>query len=117
MGKTIEDALESTLQPKEDKSINIRDILNKLFEREEIEQKSILSEIHVNAILKMRATNSYLKKYHDFEIDLYTGLINDKLRYIISKDARGRDDIIRVLEAMRETAILPETEKKGWFNR
>lgn len=117
MAKTIESALEATLQPKEDKTINIRDILNKLFEVDEIEQKSILSELHVNTILKMNATNQYLSKYHNFRIDLYDSLINDKLKYIISKDARGRDDIIKVLEAMREQFITPEPEKKGWFSR
>jgi hypothetical protein len=115
MGKSIEDALEATLQPKEDKSINIRDILDKVFERMGLEQKSILSELHVNSILKMRATNTYLQKYHDFRIELYDGLISDKLEYIISKDARGRDDIIKILEAMREQPIIAEPEKKGWF--
>ena len=116
MGKTIEDTLEATLQPKEDKAINIKDVLDKVFELFAIEQKSILSETHVNAILKMRATNNYLTKYHDFHIDLYNGLIDDKLKYIISKDARGRNDIIAILEAMREQSILPDQqEKKGWF--
>jgi hypothetical protein len=112
--KTIESALEATLQPKEDKNINIRDILNKLFDLQEIEQKSILSECHVNAILKMRATNTYLAKNYGFTITLYDGLIDDKLQYIISKDARGRNDIIKVLEAMRDMP-LPLEEKKGWF--
>lgn len=116
MGKTIEETLEATLQPKEDKAINIKDVLDKVFEIQGIEQKSVLSETHVNAILKMHATNNYLLLNHGFEVDLYNTLINDKLKYIISKDARGRNDIIAILEAMREQSIIPEQqEKRGWF--
>lgn len=111
----LEESLEAVLTPREDKRVSIKDILNNLFSLTNIKQKSILSDTNISALMKMRAANEYLNDTYGFEITQFDRLIEDKLVFVISKDGRGRQDFVKVIESMRDTIYIEE--KEGWFKR
>ena len=96
----------------EDKRVSIKDILNHIFERQNIEQKTILAGINIDGIIKMTMVNSYLKKTYDWDIELYKVCIDEKRLNIISLNGRGRNDILDACRAM-QNPIIQEENKKG----
>lgn len=112
---TIDDQLE-VLTQKEDKRVSIKDILNTLFQKDGMKQKSILSNTNISAILKMEAANQYLEEMYNFRITQFDILIIEKLQYIISEGGRGRTDFLKVIENMRDTITI-DGEKQGGFFR
>ena len=97
----------------EDKRVSIKDILNHIFERQNIEQKTILASINIDGIIKMTMVNSYLKKTYGWEIDLYKVCIDEKRLNIISLNGRGRNDILDACRAMQNPIMQEENNKKG----
>lgn len=107
----MNDLLLGNMTGKEDKRVNIKDILSFIFEKKGIEQQTIISDTNRLAIVKMRTTNKYLKSVYGFEIDLFQCLIDEVRINNISVKGRGRDDIIKAIEAMQDNQIIEE--KKG----
>lgn len=107
----VED-LFGTVQTKEDKRVSVKDLLHYIFRKEEIEQKTILSNENINAIIKMNATNNYLEDRYLFRIEIFDKLIEDKRINVISYQGRGRKDIIDAVKAMQDNNIQLE-DKKG----
>lgn len=106
---SLNDMLLGTAEKLEDKRINVKDILQLIFDKKGIEQQTILSNENINAIIKMNALNKYLNTHHNFELEIFTGLINDKRLNIISYNGRGRKDIIEAIQAMQDQHIeIPE---------
>ena len=101
------------MEAKEDKRVNVKDILDFVFKTLHIEQKTILSNDNINAIIKMQAVNRYLKNYYGFELDLYKGLISDKRVNVISLNGRGRNDIIDAVKAMQDNNVVLDDKKTG----
>lgn len=99
---------------KEDKRVNVKDILNFIFKEGDLEQLTVLSNDNINAIIKMQAANIYLKQYYGFKIDLFDALIDAKRINVISYKGRGRKDIIEAIKAMQDNNIISE-EKRGIF--
>lgn len=85
----------------EDKRTSIKDIFQFLTQSDNIEQKTLLCSENIEAIIKMKATNSHLKRYFGFEIELYDILINEKRSNIISLYGQGRKDLLKVVESMQ----------------
>lgn len=109
---SLNDMLLGTTEKIEDKRVNVKDILQLIFDKKGIEQQTILSNENINAIIKMNALNNYLKSYYNFELDIFTGLINDKRLNIISLNGRGRKDIIEAIQAMQDQHIeIPEQKR------
>jgi hypothetical protein len=109
-----ENMLIGDLSETDDKRVSIKDILNFVFESPNIEQKTILSAENIDALIKMKATNVYLKKYYNLEIELYKTIIDEKRVNIISHKGRGRDDILKSVQAM-QNPIIQNEEKRGIF--
>ena len=105
---SIEESLEATLAPKEDKRVSIKDILNTLFNTQAISQKSILSNTNITALLKMNAANRFLEDTYHIRITQFDTLIQDKLQYVISLEGRGREDFIKVIEATKDTIHIEQ---------
>lgn len=108
----LSDQLFGEMEALEDKRTSIKDILTIMFQKKGIEQHTILSNENINAIIKMRTANKYLKGRYGFEIDLYNTLIDEKRLNVISLNGRGRDDIIETVKAMQDNHIQFE-EKRG----
>ena len=105
----MDDLLIGKLEEKEDKRVNIKDILQLIFEKKHIEQQTILSNDNINAIIKMNALNNYMQTTYNFRFELFTSLIDDKRLNIISFNGRGRRDIIETVQAMQDQHIeIPE---------
>lgn len=98
----------------EDKRVSIKDILSFIFRHEDIEQKTVLSADNINALIKMEATNAYLREYYRFDIRLYDIIIKEKRLNIIAHKGRGRADILEAVRAM-QNPIVQEQEKKGFL--
>lgn len=96
----------------EDKRVSLMDVLNYTFRKDDIEQKTILSNTNIQALIKMKSVNKYLKSQFNFEIDLYKTLIDEKRLNIISYKGRGRDDIIRCIKSMNNSVTMIDDEKK-----
>lgn len=111
---SIDEQLEVLTTKKEDKRVSIKDVVNLLFSPKGMEQKSILSNTNISAILKMVAANTYLQETYNFRITQFDVLTQAKLEYIISEGGRGRTDFLAVIENMRDT-IQVEEPTKGWF--
>jgi hypothetical protein len=111
---SFDEVLHGSLDVKEDKRVNVKDILNFIFQEEGIEQQTILSNDNINAIIKMQATNAYLLNQYGFKIDIFDTLIDAKRLNVISYKGRGRKDIIDAIKAMQDNNIIPET-KGGIF--
>jgi len=92
----------------EDKRVSIKDILNFVFESNNIEQKTILSGDNIDALIKMKALNKYLNDYYNLNIDLFDVIIKEKRVNIISHKGRGRKDILDSVLAMQQPIIEPE---------
>ena len=106
---SLNDMLLGTTEKTEDKRVNVKDILQLIFDKKGIEQQTILSNDNINAIIKMQALNNYLKSYYNFELEIFNGLIHDKRLNIISYNGRGRKDIIDAIQAMQDQHIeIPE---------
>lgn len=112
---TIDNQMEVMTQ-KDDKRVSIKDVVTLLFKPSGMNQKSILSNTNINAILKMLSANQYLEETYDFRVTQFDILIEAKLEYIISESGRGRNDFLKVIENMRDS-IHVEDEKKGGFFR
>ena len=99
---------------KEDKRVNVKDILNFIYKEGDLEQLTVLSNDNINAIIKMQAANIYLKQYYGFKIGLFDVLIDAKRINVISYKGRGRKDIIEAIKAMQDNNIISE-ERRGIF--
>ena len=99
------------LQEPDDKRVSVKDILNFIFDKENIEQKTILSAKNIDALIKMKATNKHLKRIYGFDIRLYDIIIDEKRLNIISRDGKGRNDILDAVRAMQNPVI--QKKKKG----
>lgn len=116
MAGKIQDDMEISIATEQIKRVDVKDILEYLFRKADRNQKSILTYENLDALMRMRSANAYLRKYFGFRIEAWDLLIEDKLEYIISVNARGREDIIRTIQAMRESVVQEEPEKrKGWI--
>ena len=105
----MDDLLIGKLEEQEDKRVNIKDILQLIFEKNHIEQQTILSNDNINAIIKLNALNNYMSNTYNFRFELFTSLIDDKRLNIISFNGRGRKDIIETVQAMQDQHIeIPE---------
>ena len=105
----MDDLLIGRLEEQEDKRVNIKDILQLIFEKNHIEQQTILSNDNINAIIKLQALNNYMQTTYNFKFELFTSLIDDKRLNIISFNGRGRKDIIETVQAMQDQHIeIPE---------
>lgn len=85
----------------EDKRTSIKDIFQFLTQPDNIEQKTLLCNDNIEAIIKMKAVNSHLKAYFGFTIELYDILIDEKRSNIISLYGQGRKDLLKVVENMQ----------------
>lgn len=85
----------------EDKRTSIKDIFQFLTQSDNIEQKTLLCNDNIEAIIKMKAVNSHLKAYFGFTIELYDILIDEKRSNIISLYGQGRKDLLKVVENMQ----------------
>ena len=85
----------------EDKRTSIKDIFDFFMRSENIEQKTMLCNDNIESIIKMKAVNSHLRRYFDFEIELYDLLIAEKRTNIISLYGQGRKDLLKVVENMQ----------------
>lgn len=110
----VEESLFNRLSAREEKKVNIQDILNFIFRREELDQKTVLTNDNVNAIMRMNGVNAYCEMYYGFRLELFDRLIDDKRVNIISYKGRGRKDIIEAIKAMQDT-VIPDEPKKGLF--
>ncbi len=113
---TIDDQMEA-MTLKDDKRVSIKDVVNLLFNPNGMNQKSVLSNSNISAILKMLSANQYLEETYDFRITQFDVLIQAKLEYIISESGRGRNDFLKVIENMRDTIQIDDTAKGGGFFR
>ena len=95
----------------EDKRTSIKDIFQFFMQPDNIEQKSMLCTDNIEAIIKMKAVNSHLRRYFDFEIELYDLLIAEKRTNIISLYGQGRKDLLKVVENM-QTQINADDKTK-----
>ena len=95
----------------EDKRTSIKDIFQFLTQSDNIEQKTLLCSDNIEAIIKMKAANSHLKRYFGFEIELYDILINEKRTNIISLYGQGRKDLLKVVESMQTQINTDERMK------
>lgn len=95
----------------EDKRTSIKDIFDFVTRKDNIEQKTMLSNDNIEAIIKMRAVNSHLKRYFGFTIELYDLLIEEKRFNIISLYGQGRKDLIKIVEAMQTQNNFEEKPK------
>lgn len=107
----MDDKLIMGLTPTEDKRVNIKDIFDFVFQRDGIEQKTILCNDNISAIIKMNATNDHLERYFKFRIELYDTLIEQKRLNVISLYGQGRKDIQQIIKNMQTQ--VNEDEKKG----
>lgn len=85
----------------EDKRTSIKDIFQFFTQPDNIEQKTLLCNDNIEAIIKMKAVNSHLKSYFGFTIELYDILIDEKRSNIISLYGQGRKDLLKVVENMQ----------------
>lgn len=99
----------------EDKRTSLKEIFGFVFQRKDIEQKTILSNDNITAIIKMKAVNQHLKDYFGFEIGLYNTLIDEKRLNIISLYGQGRKDIQSIVKSMQAQINADMQEKKGLF--
>ena len=95
----------------EDKRTSIKDIFQFLTESDHIEQKTLLCNDNIEAIIKMKAVNSHLKQYFGFTIELYDILIDEKRSNIISLYGQGRKDLLKVVENMQTQVNTDERMK------
>lgn len=95
----------------EDKRTSIKDIFQFFMQPDNIEQKTMLCTDNIEAIIKMKAVNSHLRRYFDFEIELYDLLIAEKRTNIISLYGQGRKDLLKVVENM-QTQINADDKTK-----
>lgn len=112
---TIDEHMEMSISPKDDKRVSIKDIIEHLFKPTGMEQKSVLSNTNISAILKMVSANTYLEETYNFRITQFDVLTQAKLEYIISEGGRGRTDFLKVIENMRDTIYVDEEKKGGFF--
>jgi hypothetical protein len=94
----------------EDKRVSIKDIFDFVLRRQDIEQKTNLSNDNISAIIKMRAVNDHLKRYFGFTIELYDTLIDEKRINVISLYGQGRRDILQIIKNM-QTQVNENDEK------
>lgn len=95
----------------DDKRTSIKDIFQFFMQPDNIEQKTMLCNDNIEAIIKMKAVNSHLRRYFDFEIELYDLLIAEKRTNIISLYGQGRKDLLKVVENM-QTQINTDDKTK-----
>ena len=107
----MDESLLMGLTPVEDKKVTIKDIFDFVFRREDIEQKTNLSNENISAIIKMNAVNDHLQRYFNFKIELYDKLIEEKRINIISLYGQGRRDIQQIVKNM-QTQINQDDEKR-----
>lgn len=107
----MDESLLMGLTPVEDKKVTIKDIFDFVFRREDIEQKTNLSNDNISAIIKMNAVNDHLERYFKFRIELYDKLIEEKRINIISLFGQGRRDIQQIVKNM-QTQINQDDEKR-----
>lgn len=107
----MDESLLMGLTPVEDKKVTIKDIFDFVFRREDIEQKTNLSNDNISAIIKMNAVNDHLQRYFNFRIELYDKLIEEKRINIISLFGQGRRDIQQIVKNM-QTQINQDDEKR-----
>lgn len=99
-----------TASETDDKKETMKEIFDYFLRPADIEQKTVLSNENIEAIIKMRAVNAHLKSYFDFTIELYDLLIEEKRKNIISWNGRGRNDMLSIVKNM-QTQINTETDK------
>lgn len=99
----------------EDKRTSLKEIFSYVFQLENIEQKTILSNDNISAIIKMTAVNEHLERYFDFRIELYDKLIEQKRLNVISLYGQGRRDILNIVKSMQTQINADMQEKKGLF--
>lgn len=95
----------------EDKRTSIKDIFQFLTQSDNIEQKTLLCNDNIEAIIKMKAVNSHLKRYFGFTIELFDILIDEKRSNIISLYGQGRKDLLKVVENMQTQVNADERMK------
>ena len=95
----------------EDKRTSIKDIFQFLTQSDNIEQKTLLCNDNIEAIIKMKAVNSHLKRYFGFTIELFDILIDEKRSNIISLYGQGRKDLLKVVENMQTQVNTDERMK------
>ena len=99
----------------EDKRTSLKEIFSYVFEPKNIEQKTILSNDNISAIIKMTAVNEHLERYFDFRIELYDKLIEEKRLNVISLYGQGRRDILNIVKSMQTQINADMQEKKGFL--
>lgn len=95
----------------EDKRTSIKDIFQFFMQPDNIEQKTMLCNDNIESIIKMKAVNSHLRRYFDFEIELYDLLIAEKRTNIISLYGQGRKDLLNVVKNMQNQINTDEKTK------
>ena len=95
----------------EDKRTSIKDIFEFFMQPDNIEQKTMLCNDNIESIIKMKAINSHLRRYFDFEIELYDLLIAEKRSNIISLYGQGRKDLLNVVKNMQNQINTEEKTK------
>lgn len=95
----------------DDKRTSIKDIFQFFMQPENIEQKTMLCNDNIESIIKMKAVNSHLRRYFDFEIELYDLLIAEKRTNIISLYGQGRKDLLNVVKNMQNQINTDEKSK------
>ena len=95
----------------DDKRTSIKDIFQFFMQPDNIEQKTMLCNDNIESIIKMKAVNSHLRRYFDFEIELYDLLIAEKRTNIISLYGQGRKDLLTVVKNMQNQINTDEKTK------
>lgn len=90
-------------QHPQDKFEDIIKALEEILSEKNISQKSRLSGDNITGMLQATNLNTYLDNYYHFKILGIEELMNDKLVKTISFEGLGREELIRIVEALKAT--------------
>ena len=103
MSEALEDALDAAVTSERDKGLNnLFESLNLILSTTEIDQKSDLTSN--NIIGMVRSINFAQELYRNYKIEIrptILGIIQEVLTKTISRDRKGRQEIIEIVRAIR----------------